>query len=152
MSTIATTNLKNASSGSNNVVLNADGSTSVGGNLAFNSGYGSSTVAYGCRAWVNFNGTTASPSTIRGSGNISSVTKSATGQYVVNFTTAMPDANYALCASAVDGGAFGGQAGQDYASTLSTSSCNIRVYKYGSGSTFAPGNQDAAYVYVAIFR
>jgi hypothetical protein len=47
-----------------------------------------------CRAWVNFDGTT-SPGTIRASGNVSSVTKTGTGAYTVNFTTAMPDANYA---------------------------------------------------------
>lgn len=49
---------------------------------------------YKCRAWVNFNGTTASPSTIRGSGNVSSVTKNGTGDYTINFTTNMPDVNY----------------------------------------------------------
>jgi hypothetical protein len=49
---------------------------------------------YACRAWVNFNGTT-SPGTIRASGNVSSVTRNGTGQYTVNLTTAMPDANYA---------------------------------------------------------
>jgi hypothetical protein len=49
---------------------------------------------YACRAWVNFNGTT-SPPTIRASGNVSSVTKTSAGDYTVNFTTAMPDADYA---------------------------------------------------------
>jgi hypothetical protein len=47
-----------------------------------------------CRAWVNFDGTGGA--TIRASGNVSSVTRSATGVYAVNFTTAMPDANYSL--------------------------------------------------------
>lgn len=47
-----------------------------------------------CKAWVNFNGTTASPSTIRSSYNVSSVTKNGTGDYTVNFTTALADANY----------------------------------------------------------
>ena len=58
---------------------------------------GSNTTLYNeykCRAWVNFNGTTASPSTIRASGNVSSVTKNGTGDYTINFTIAMPDANY----------------------------------------------------------
>ena len=47
-----------------------------------------------CRAWVNFNG---GPGTveIRASGNVSSITDHDTGQYSVNFLTAMPDANYA---------------------------------------------------------
>jgi len=50
---------------------------------------------FAARAWVNFDGTTSSPSTIRGSGNVSSITKSNTGRYIVNFTTAMPSTNYA---------------------------------------------------------
>ncbi len=53
-------------------------------------------VSFGCKAWVNFNGATG---TIRGSGNVSSVTRSNTGDYVVNFTTAMENANYAAIAS-----------------------------------------------------
>jgi hypothetical protein len=55
---------------------------------------------YKCRAWVNFNGT-GTPA-IRASGNVSSITDNGTGDYTVNFTTAMPDANYApvaLCRS-----------------------------------------------------
>jgi hypothetical protein len=58
-----------------------------------NSGYGSDAVAYGCRAWVNFNGT-GTPA-IRASGNVSSLTDNGVGNYTINFTTAMPDANYA---------------------------------------------------------
>jgi hypothetical protein len=65
------------------------------GNLQFNSGYGSVATAYGCRAWVNFDGTT-SPGTIRGSGNVSSVSRTGTGAYTINFTTSMPDSNYSV--------------------------------------------------------
>ncbi len=64
------------------------------GNLQFNSGYGSVATAYGCRAWVNFNGT--GTVAIRASGNVSSITDNGTGDYTVNFTTAMPNANYAF--------------------------------------------------------
>ena len=62
------------------------------GDLSFNSGYGSSATAYGCRAWVNFNGTGTVAK--RGSGNVSSITDNGTGDYTVNFATAMPDINY----------------------------------------------------------
>lgn len=48
--------------------------------------------AYLCRAWVNFNG--SGTVAIRGQGNVSSITDSGTGEYIVNLTTAMPDANY----------------------------------------------------------
>ena len=53
-----------------------------------------------CRAWVNFNGT--GTVAIRASGNVTSITDNGTGSYTVNFTTAMPDANYSwsgLCGS-----------------------------------------------------
>ena len=63
-------------------------------NLQFNSGYGSVATAYGCRAWVNFNGT-GTPAT-RGSGNVLSITDNGTGDYTITFTTAMPDANYCV--------------------------------------------------------
>jgi len=70
------------------------------GNLLFNSGYGSVATAYGCRAWVNFNGT-GTPA-IRGSGNVSSITDGGTGTFTVNFTTSMPDQNYSAVGSAVN--------------------------------------------------
>ena len=73
------------------------GTQSVSGNLSFNSGYGSVATAYGCRAWVNFNGE-GTPA-IRASGNVSSITDNGTGDYTVNFTTAMPDANFGFACS-----------------------------------------------------
>jgi len=68
------------------------------GNLSFNSGYGSAAIAYGCRAWVRFNGTGSNSAnqTINGSGNVSTVFKNATGDYTVNFTNAFVDANYSV--------------------------------------------------------
>ena len=45
-----------------------------------------------CRAWVNFNGT--GTVAIRASFNVTSITDNGTGDYTVNFTTAMSDANY----------------------------------------------------------
>ena len=52
---------------------------------------------YPCRAWVNFNGT--GTVAIRASRNVSSITDNATGDYTVNFTTAMPDDNYSALGS-----------------------------------------------------
>jgi hypothetical protein len=52
---------------------------------------------YPCRAWVNFNGT--GTVAIRASGNVTSITDNGTGDYTVNFTTAMPDANYSALVS-----------------------------------------------------
>jgi hypothetical protein len=52
---------------------------------------------YTCKAWVNFNGT--GTVAIRASGNVSSITDNGTGDYTVNFTTALPDANYSAVGS-----------------------------------------------------
>ena len=53
-----------------------------------------------CRAWVNFDGT--GTVAIRASFNVSSITDNGTGDYTVNFTTAMPDANYAFSGNVTD--------------------------------------------------
>jgi hypothetical protein len=55
--------------------------------------------AFDCRAWVNFNGT--GTVAIRASGNVSSITDNGTGDYTVNFTTALADANYAVSTTAI---------------------------------------------------
>ena len=87
-----------AVSGSNTLTLPASTGTVIlsdaSANLQFNSGYGSVAKAYGCRAWVNFNGT--GTVAIRASGNVSSITDNGAGDYTVNFTTAMPDVNYSV--------------------------------------------------------
>ena len=53
---------------------------------------------YACRAWVNFDGT--GTVAIRASGNVSSVSRNGTGNYTVNFTTALADANYSAAIGA----------------------------------------------------
>jgi hypothetical protein len=61
---------------------------------------------YGCRAWVNFDGTTVTNvggenrCTISASGNVSKVVRNGTGDYTVHFTTAMEDAAYAVSLTA----------------------------------------------------
>jgi hypothetical protein len=55
------------------------------------------------KAWVNFNGT--GTVAIRGSFNVSSITDNGTGDYTVNFTTAMPNTNYVAVGN-VTGGKF----------------------------------------------
>jgi hypothetical protein len=111
------------------------------GLFQFNSGYGSVATAYGCRAWVNFNG--IDTVSIRTSGNVSSITDNGTGLYSVNFTTSMPDANY-TCFVAND---LGSSDGWSNYITLSTGNASI-------GTRKAPGvgTRDTAVVSVAIFR
>jgi hypothetical protein len=50
------------------------------------------------KAWVNFDGT--GTVAIRDSFNVSSITDNGTGNYTVNFTTAMPNANYSWAGTA----------------------------------------------------
>jgi hypothetical protein len=112
------------------------------GLFQFNSGYGSVATAYGCRAWVNFNGT--GTVAIRASGNVSSITDNGTGQYTVNLTSAMPDANAAPVVSASDN-----SLGQRASGAHMASSSSVRV------GTFYPAInsfEDSAVVSVAVFR
>lgn len=44
------------------------------------------------KAWVNFNGT--GTVAVRASFNVSSITDNGTGDYTINFTSALSDANY----------------------------------------------------------
>jgi hypothetical protein len=111
------------------------------GLLQFNSGYGSVATAYGCRAWVNFNGT--GTVAIRASGNVTSITDNGTGAYTVNFTTAMPDANY--CAL-VDMTPSVSNAGSDtFPITYQTTSIEVRHFE-------ANVLRDSVAVNVSVFR
>lgn len=225
MSTLSATNLKNASSGSNNIVLNTDGtiggaalasisdltgvnttgtvtsgttsltvgsatgivagmyvvgqgiapgttvssiaSTTVTLSAAANTTLSSAAVTFYaankivhpgavggqlCKAWVNFDGTTASPSTIRASYNVRSITKNALGDFTVNFTTSMVDANY----SAVVGTGFSAtwQAGVALNTTPgflesapSTSSFRFSCIAYNASTS-----QDPKYCNATVFR
>jgi hypothetical protein len=116
------------------------------GDLSFNSGYGSAAVAYGCRAWVNFNGT--GTVAINASGNVSSVTDNGAGDYTVNFTTAMPDANFAVGGNCLEDTADfrGDRVLTMYRRTPVASSCRVNTVN------FAGTPVDNARVYVVIFR
>ena len=199
------------------------GVLNVNGSLRFDSGYGSAATAYGCRAWVNFNGAANSNltgtysqtgttvtvtitahgyvtgqsafldftsgtavdgayevtvtdantftvtqasrttsgnvtdrrNTIRASGNVSSIADDGTGLYTVNFTTAMPDANYAvLCTTGVAASAgnlvlgvnTGATTSGDPAVLKTTTQVQIRD-RSASGASI-----DINEAYVSIFR
>ena len=120
----------------------------AGGVLSFNSGYGSNAPAYGCRAWVNFNGT--GTVAIRASGNVSSITDHAGGDYTVNFATAMPDVNYATNATCNQG--FGGGTSSAFACINSS-----RTYAAGSVPIIVKdadevGGEDRNLICVSVFR
>jgi hypothetical protein len=103
------------------------------------------TENYKCRAWVNFNGT--GTVAIRASGNVSSITDNATGEYTINLTSAMQDTNYILVGNQrISGGysllypAF---------TEVSPTTTAAKIY---CGSTNLGGNVDPPYVFVAFFR
>jgi hypothetical protein len=97
---------------------------------------------YACRAWVNFNGT--GTVAIRGSGNVSSITDNGTGNYTVNFTTAMPDADY--CCSYNSDAAANHYAGSIDYSLSSSSAARVKALTQGGILVDSPSN------HVAIFR
>ncbi len=120
------------------------------GVLSFNSGYGSVATAYGCRAWVNFNGT--GTLSIRGSGNVSSVTDHGTGDFTVNFSSSMPDANYSVVASG--DGPVNGQHCTAYVaysgvrSTFSSSAVAVAWFN----ATNSASRADPGYALISVFR
>ena len=100
---------------------------------------------YFCRAWVNFNGT--STVAIRASGNVSSITDNGTGDYTVNFTTAMPDANYSYLIV----NDLGSSADARFSNTISVATSSLR-FTTRYQSLGAQALQDMDYIRVAIFR
>jgi hypothetical protein len=114
-------------------------------NLQFNSGYGSVATAYACRAWVNFNGT--GTVAIRASGNVTSITDNGTGDYTVNFTTAMSDANYSLVGTtSSDLVAISMIYINGSNTVLTTTTVRIQVANIGTAAV------DRTYVGLAVFR
>jgi hypothetical protein len=100
---------------------------------------------YPCRAWVNFNGT--GTVAIRASGNVSSITDNGTGDYTVNFTTAMPDANY--CIQIASRNFTSNTNKSDNPNVVDPTTSAIRMYHLeGAG----PANTDSPSIYVAVFR
>lgn len=149
MSTIAATNLKHASSGSNNIVLDSSGNTRVTA-ITDSAGANSSTpaaIANGtAKAWVNFNG--SGTVAIRASYNVSSITDNGVGDYTVNFTTAMADANYA---AASVGGNIANAGGIFSIATNSAAAPTASAYRINVQSSGGTMN-DNAYVFVSFFR
>lgn len=83
------------------------------------------------QAWVNFNGT--GTVAIRESYNVSSITDNGTGDYTVNFTNALTDANYAVNVSAP---------------TYTNTNNQVTAMVYGSGSAGSPTLQSTTQVRV----
>ena len=98
------------------------------------------------KAWVQFAGSTG---TIAGSFNVSSITRTSTGFYTVNFTTAMSNANYASAVSVGDGLGSGRFAFANY--VPSTGGAPTTTAFYMGTSTFSGAPADYAYTSAIIF-
>jgi hypothetical protein len=103
------------------------------------------------KAWVQFAG---SSGTIAGSFNISSITRASAGQYTINFTTAMANANYCATASVSTSSApqgcfvemFTATNSTQVATAPTTSSFSMAVLQYNAAAFLDP-----VYVNVAVF-
>ena len=129
MSTLRVNNITDNSGGTNN--LNVPGTA---------------------RAWVNFNGT--GTVAIRASFNVTSITDNATGNYTVNFTTALADANYTALLISVGAGTnemsrIVGIKGVTATGATTKTTTQLRVI---SGQGWSPGLLDNAEMNVAILR
>ena len=99
---------------------------------------------YACRAWVNFNG--KGTVAIRASGNVSSITDNGIGRYTVNFTTAMPDANYSVV-TAVEGNGGGANYSAVIDSGTAPTTSSVKIH---SGVTSTTAMIDLNTICVAI--
>ena len=100
-----------------------------------------------CRAWVNFNGT-GTPA-IRGSFNVTSITDNGTGEFTVNFTTAMSDVNYAVTGICHTPGTTNGALQAPSQSSANQLVGSIRV---GAITGALASFFDPSYAYVVIHR
>lgn len=111
-----------------------------------------SAPVFAARAWVNFNG--VGTVAIRSSGNVTSITDNGTGDYTVNFTTAISDANYAVVAT---GAALASPGSSGYnvlqvnetGTPYNTSSIRIGSVTQSGGT---PSVYDSTYVNVVVYR
>ena len=102
---------------------------------------------YKCRAWVNFNG--RNTVAIKASGNVSSITDNGTGNYTVNFATAMVDANYSIAGCAQSTG--GGYTVHIYATANSLSPFTTSGFPIGV-TTNSGSSADSETISVSVFR
>ena len=93
------------------------------------------------KAWVNFNGT--GTVAIRRAFNVSSITDNGTGNYTVNFTTAMPDTNYCFVGSIIE---------QNWGGKINTyNSLNANFISVYTFEGMAAARFDPPQVFVTIF-
>jgi len=132
------------------VVTSATAAANVPKPTALSTASGSA-PSFSARAWVNFNGT--GTVAIRASANVSSITDNGTGDYTVNFATAMADANYAISAT---GEWTSGTEGEVtvYNQTTPMSTTQVRIINGvpGNAGSTAITPRNATHLFISILR
>jgi hypothetical protein len=95
-------------------------------------------------AWVNFNGT--GTVAIRSSSNVASITDNGTGDYTVNFSPALSDANYSVALSYSD--EFNVQHGVGFIISQTASALRLKFHSPANSAQTV----DKSIVCVAVFR
>lgn len=105
-----------------------------------------------CRAWVNFNGT--GTVAIRASFNVTSITDNGTGNYTVNFTNALPDANYVTVVNTqgASTGSIVGELGLYTSATNAFATPTTTAFQLTTWNSAVSGLADTAYVMATVFR
>jgi len=124
MSTLKVDTIRDNGSGFNDVVTFANSGGTENGRL--------------CRAFVNFNG--QGSVAIRANFNVNSITDNGAGDYTVNFSNAMSDANYSVSTTSSTVAL--------YNPTTAPTSSAIRLIGYNSVFTAV----DSEFFYADIFR
>jgi hypothetical protein len=162
-------NVPTATALTGDVTVNGSGVTAIGSSRVTTSMVADSAITapklsgaqtgsapvYGCRAWVNFDGTkntgggaasNGQDMLIRSSGNVSRVNRISAGRYEVFFSTGMPDANYAAVASSgdLDSSTFA-----ESTATTSRTSSSFQMYTGNAGTSGALARADVS---VVVFR
>ena len=99
-----------------------------------------------CQGWVAINGSSGASPTIRASFNVSSVTRTGTGQYTVTLTTALADTNYVILCTIQQSGTNNNQ--RVYQSSTVTKTSSV----YGIACDDSASYSDYSNVYTAVFR
>ena len=152
MSTLSTTNIKNPSSVSNNLVLGTDNSTTldtvkvttIADSLGANTSTPADIYSGRAKAWVLWDGS-GTVSILRAY-NCSSITDRGVGTYTVNFTTAFPTVNYSVLITGSSNASRHGFAAGNETTVLRTVSSVPAEFVSHDG-----GYQDIPYASAAVF-
>jgi hypothetical protein len=105
---------------------------------------------YLCRAWISWTDNN-STTTTRGSGNVTSITRNATSDYTINFTTAMPDVNYSVAGNSGFNSTSMAALVVPINATAPTTSA-VRVQAVSGDGTLRAVGSNVAFYSVNIFR